>query len=243
MRASIRGLGWIQLLNQTISLLFNRRLGTNRLCKGSHNRWCDPDWLDPYASEFLLPQLLTPATSRMEFSAPQSVYKVCQFFALLLRVAMVLRRLGEKMCASREHASVAISGTHDLVYRKSINVNTRHSQQSNRDGEKRPDSPTVLLWANSRCKVWDVSCPDSLAASYVDWAVQKYSTYLSNEALSFFKEIIEAAIISILDAATEYGSARCLWTWNCSFSACGDDQFHVWIALWEISLNIAIDNS
>ena len=40
-----------------------------------------------------------------------------------------------------------------------------------RDDGKRPDGVTSMPWRNGRCLIWDVTCPDTLAASYLDKAV------------------------------------------------------------------------
>src|SRR5664279_86726 len=40
-----------------------------------------------------------------------------------------------------------------------------------RDDGKRPDGVTSMPWKNGRCLMWDVTCPDTLAASYLDKAV------------------------------------------------------------------------
>ena len=41
-----------------------------------------------------------------------------------------------------------------------------------RDDGKRPDGLTVMPWANGRCLVWDLTCPDTLAASHLSHAVR-----------------------------------------------------------------------
>ena len=40
-----------------------------------------------------------------------------------------------------------------------------------RDDGKRPDCVTSMPWRNGRCLIRDVTCPDTLAASYLDRAV------------------------------------------------------------------------
>ena len=40
-----------------------------------------------------------------------------------------------------------------------------------RDDGKRPDGVTSMPWTNGRCLTWDVTCSDTLAASYLDTAV------------------------------------------------------------------------
>jgi len=40
-----------------------------------------------------------------------------------------------------------------------------------RDDGKRPDGVTSMTWKNGRCLICDVTCPDTLAASYLDTAV------------------------------------------------------------------------
>ena len=70
-----------------------------------------------------------------------------------------------------------------------------------RDDGKRPDGLTVLPWANGRCMVWDFTCPDTLAASYLNRAVvspgavsndaedRKSSKYRSLAACYSFKPV------------------------------------------------------
>ena len=52
-----------------------------------------------------------------------------------------------------------------------------------RENGKRPDGLTVLSWANGRCLVWDFTCPDTLAASHLNRAVQSPGT-IANDAES-----------------------------------------------------------
>jgi hypothetical protein len=54
------------------------------------------------------------------------------------------------------------------------------SSLSREDG-KRPDGLTILPWANGRCLIWDVTCPDTLAASHLDRAVLAPGT-VANDA-------------------------------------------------------------
>jgi len=37
-----------------------------------------------------------------------------------------------------------------------------------RDDGKRPNGVTSMPWKNSRCLIWDVTCPDTLAARYLE---------------------------------------------------------------------------
>ena len=83
-------------------------------------------------------------------------------------------------------------GNHGLVCRKSAGRHLRHNavndlikraltsanvpsmlepRSLSRDDGKRPDGVTVLPWANGRCMVWDFTCPDTLATSYLNRAV------------------------------------------------------------------------
>jgi hypothetical protein len=54
------------------------------------------------------------------------------------------------------------------------------SSLSREDG-KHPDGLTILPWANGLCLIWDVTCPDTLAASHLDRAVLAPGT-VANDA-------------------------------------------------------------
>jgi len=43
-----------------------------------------------------------------------------------------------------------------------------------RDNGKRPDGVTSMTWKNGRCLICDVTCPDTLAASYLDTVVMGF---------------------------------------------------------------------
>ena len=121
-----------------------------------------------------------------------------------LRIAVALR-LGTDICAPHSCICghpVDSSGTHGLACRKSAGRHMRHnsvndlikralasasvpsmlepSSLSREDG-KRPDGLTILPWANGRCLIWDVTCPDTLAASDLDRAVLAPGT-VANDA-------------------------------------------------------------
>jgi len=59
----------------------------------------------------------------------------------------------------------------------SIVLSRRHCPQRpeprglTRDDGERPDGVASMPWKNGRCLIWDVTCPDTLAASYLDNAV------------------------------------------------------------------------
>ena len=107
----------------------------------------------------------------------------------------VALRLGATICAPHTCVcgeQVDSNGTHGLACRKSAGRHMRHnavndlikralasaeipailepSSLSRNDG-KRPDGLTVLPWANGRCAVWDFTCPDTLAPSHLNRAV------------------------------------------------------------------------
>ena len=100
------------------------------------------------------------------------------------------------MCTTQDKsvcgAAVDSSGTHGLSCRKSEGRIARHTavngiikaaltsaeipcrlepQGLARDDGKRPDGVTSMPWRDGRCLMWDVTCPDTLAASYLDKAV------------------------------------------------------------------------
>jgi hypothetical protein len=111
-----------------------------------------------------------------------------------LRIAIALR-LGAPVCAPHTCVcgeTVDTLGTHGLCCRKSAGRHSRHSalndlikralasadipsrleptSLSRVDG-KRPDGLSTMPWKEGRCLLWDVTCPDTLAASHVDHAV------------------------------------------------------------------------
>ncbi len=108
-----------------------------------------------------------------------------------VRVAVGMR-LGVKLCEEHQcpcGAHVDTSGTHGLSCRKSAGRHQRHSLINDiiwramirakiqavkeptgltrRDG-KRPDGVTLIPWSRGRCLAWDVTIPDTMAASHID---------------------------------------------------------------------------
>jgi hypothetical protein len=76
------------------------------------------------------------------------------------------------------------NAVNDLIKRalELTNVPTLLKPKSlHRDDGKRPDGFSVLPWANSRCLVWDFTCPDTLAGSHLNRAVLSPSA-LANDA-------------------------------------------------------------
>ena len=108
-----------------------------------------------------------------------------------VRVAVGIR-LGVKVCEQHKcpcGATVDTSGVHGLSCRKSAGRQKRHSQLNDviwqamikakvqaakepngltRTDGKRPDGVTLIPWSHGRCLAWDVTVPDTLAASYLD---------------------------------------------------------------------------
>lgn len=108
-----------------------------------------------------------------------------------VRVAVGFR-LGAKIC--EEHvcpcgSTVDILGTHGLACRKSAGRHQRHNQLNDiiwramgqakiqaakepngltRTDGRRPDGVTLVPWSHGRCLAWDVTVPDTLAASHLD---------------------------------------------------------------------------
>lgn len=111
-----------------------------------------------------------------------------------MRIAVALR-LGASLCTPHQcicGATVDASGTHGLSCRKSAGRIARHTAINGiikaaltaaetqcrleprglaRDDGKRPDGVTTIPWKEGRCLMWDVTCPDTLAPSYLDKAV------------------------------------------------------------------------
>ena len=108
-----------------------------------------------------------------------------------VRVAVGMR-LGVKICEEHQCPCGVIVdklGTHGLSCRKSAGRQQRHSLINDiiwramtkakvqavkepsgltrRDG-KRPDGVTLIPWSHGRCLAWDVTVPDTFAASHLD---------------------------------------------------------------------------
>ena len=114
-----------------------------------------------------------------------------------VRVAVGLR-LGLDLCSQHPcpcGAAVDASGRHGLSCRRSKGRATRHSQINDtiyramtragipaarepvgllRDDNKRPDGCSLVPWQHGRCVTWDVTVPDTFAASHLP--------FTSNEA-------------------------------------------------------------
>ena len=110
------------------------------------------------------------------------------------RVAVALR-LGAPVCTPHTcicGASVDATGIHGLSCRKSAGRTSRHAAINGiikaaltaadtpcrleprgltRDDGKRPDGVTCVPWKDGRCLMWDATCPDTLATSYMTKAV------------------------------------------------------------------------
>jgi hypothetical protein len=111
-----------------------------------------------------------------------------------LRIAIALR-LGASVCIPHQclcGANVDSTGIHGLSCRKSAGRVSRHAPINSlikaalttaevpcrleprglvRDDGKRPDGVTSIPWRDGRCMVWDVTCPDTLASSYITKAI------------------------------------------------------------------------
>jgi hypothetical protein len=108
-----------------------------------------------------------------------------------VRVAIGLR-LGAKICEKHDcpcGAAIDARGTHCLSCRKSAGRHQRHSELNDiiwramikakiqaakeplgltRTDGRRPDGVTMVPWSHGRCLAWDVTVPDTLAASHID---------------------------------------------------------------------------
>ena len=85
-----------------------------------------------------------------------------------------------------------------------------------RDDGKRPDSLTVLPWANGRCLVLDFTCPDTMVASHLNRAVvspgsvandsedRKSTKYLALAPLYNFKPIAVETLGAQGECATDF---------------------------------------
>jgi hypothetical protein len=111
-----------------------------------------------------------------------------------LRVAIALR-LGAPVCLPHVcvcGASVDSTGRHGLSCRKSAGRLSRHSAVNElikraltsaeipsrleptsliRQNERRPDGMSLVPWKNGRCLAWDFTCPDTLAPSHLNIAI------------------------------------------------------------------------
>ncbi len=121
-----------------------------------------------------------------------------------LRIAIALR-LGAPVCAPHTCVcgeAVDESGSHGLSCRKSAGRHMRHGALNDlvkralamaevpsrleptslfRSDGKRPDGMSLMPWKRGQCLVWDVTCPDTLAASYLNRAVNGAGA-VANEA-------------------------------------------------------------
>ena len=157
-----------------------------------------------------------------------------------MRIAVALR-LGSQICVPHKcvcGAAVDSSGTHGLSCRKSAGRIARHTaingiikaaltaaeipcrlepQGLARDDGKRPDGVTSMPWRDGRCLMWDVTCPDTLATSYLDKAItgsgvvvtdaemrkrHKYSTV--NDIAYFFQPIAIETLGAFGEAAADF---------------------------------------
>ena len=76
------------------------------------------------------------------------------------------------------------SALNDLVKRSlaSAEIPSRLEPSSlSRSDGKRPDGITMMPWLQGRCLVWDVTCPDTLAASHLNRAVTGHGA-VANDA-------------------------------------------------------------
>jgi hypothetical protein len=111
-----------------------------------------------------------------------------------LRIAIALR-LGAPVCLPHVcvcGATVDSTGRHGLSCRKSAGRLSRHSAVNElikralmsaeipskleptsliRQNEKRPDGMSLSPWKNGRCLAWDFTCPDTLAPSHLNTAI------------------------------------------------------------------------
>jgi hypothetical protein len=107
-----------------------------------------------------------------------------------VRVAVALR-LGTNICEPHDcicGQRVNALGTHGLACKRSAGRHPRHSELNDtiwralqraqipsakeptglsRTDHKRPDGVTMIPWAQGRCLTWDVTSPDTLAASHL----------------------------------------------------------------------------
>ena len=107
-----------------------------------------------------------------------------------IRIAVGIR-LGINLCTPHVCQCgqlVDARGTHGLACRKNVARQTRHALLNDlvhralikagipsnkepsgllRDDGKRPDGCTLIPWRNGKCLAWDVTAPDTLAASHL----------------------------------------------------------------------------
>lgn len=109
------------------------------------------------------------------------------------RISIAIR-LGSEMCHPFQCVCgvwVDAFGTHGLCCKKSGGRHSRHSELNNiinrglstanipsslepkglfRDDGKKPDGMTLIPWSKGQCIVWDATCVDTLAKSYIDFS-------------------------------------------------------------------------
>jgi len=113
-----------------------------------------------------------------------------------VRIAVALR-LGTKIC--KPHYSICgqhvnALGMHDLACKTRTGRHSRHSELSDtmwralqraqipavkeltglsRSDHKLPDEVTLIPWSQGRCLMWDVTSPNTLAASHLTESAEK----------------------------------------------------------------------
>ena len=133
-----------------------------------------------------------------------------------IRIAVGLR-LGAPLCEPHDCTlcgmPVDSSGAHGLSCRKSQGRIPRHSGLNElvkraltaidvpaileprglcRTDDKRPDGMTIIPWAKGRALVWDVTCWDSLAPSYIHWSSTGcglVADYAATKKCNLYKEL------------------------------------------------------
>ena len=117
-----------------------------------------------------------------------------------------LHGLSCKRSAGRQRRHVQANGVLARAFRAAevtVELEPRHLLTNN---DKRPDGATVDLWRRGKALVWDFTCPDTLAASYIASSASrpgaaaaraehnkraKYSQLLSSGEHQFYPVAIE----------------------------------------------------
>ena len=111
------------------------------------------------------------------------------------------------------------NAVNDLIKRALASADVTSMLEPNslsREDAKLPDGVTVLPWTNGRCMVWDLTCPDTLAASYLNRAVLSPSSVTNDaESRKLLKygglaSIVVPVAVEALETPGEEASGRLL---------------------------------
>jgi hypothetical protein len=134
-----------------------------------------------------------------------------------VRVAVALR-LGTNICEPHDcicGQHVNALGTHGLACKRRAGRHLRHSELNDtiwralqraqipatkeptglsRSDHKRPDGVTMIPWAQGRCLTWDVTSPDTLAASHLAESAVRAGSAAAKAEVAKTAKYVEIAI-------------------------------------------------